>query len=126
MPDAGILETFVNPHPGRDYCIEHHVHEFTSVCPNTGQPDFARLDIRYIAAKLCVELKSLKRYLQTYRSEGIFYEDVTNVILNDLVACLDPKWMIVKSTWSIRGGIHSVITAVHNGRDTPNPTDGRP
>lgn len=113
MSDRTLLETFPNPHPARDYGIEHHVHEFTSLCPKTGQPDFATLRICYVPKDRCVELKSLKLYLQGYRNRGIFYEDVTNVILNDLVARLDPRWMVVESTWSVRGGIHSVITARH-------------
>jgi len=107
------LETFPNPHPARDYLIEHHVHEFTSLCPRTGQPDFASMLIRYVPDDLCVELKSLKLYLRRFRDRGIFYEDVTNVILNDLVACLHPRWMLVQSTWSVRGGIHSVIQCRH-------------
>lgn len=106
-----LLETFPNPHPGRDYLIEHHAHEFTSVCPKTGQPDFGTLVIRYVAGDRCVELKSLKLYLQSYRNRGIFYEDVTNLILDDLVRCTQPKWMQIQTTWSVRGGIHSVITA---------------
>jgi 7-cyano-7-deazaguanine reductase len=113
---VGLLETFANPHPRRDYLIEHHVHEFTSTCPKTGQPDFGTLTIRYVADQLCVELKSLKLYLQSYRARGIFYEDVTNVILDDLVRRLAPRWMRVQSTWSVRGGIHSVITAEHGSR----------
>jgi 7-cyano-7-deazaguanine reductase len=111
-----ILETFPNPHPGRDYVIEHKVHEFTSLCPITGQPDFGKMVIRYMAAEKCVELKSLKMYLQSFRSEGIFYEDVTNVILNDLVSACSPKWMSVRSIWSVRGGIRSVVTAEHGNR----------
>ena len=113
MPDRAILETFPNPHRKRDYLIEHHVREFTSLCPKTSQPDFARVRIRYVADAACVELRSLKLYLQTFRDTGIFYEDVTNVILNDLVSCCQPKWMVVETTWSVRGGIHTVITAQH-------------
>ncbi len=121
MPDTpsdacGLLETFANPHPGRDYLIEHHVHEFTSTCPKTGQPDFGTLLVRYVADESCVELRSLKLYLQSYRNRGIFYEDVTNVILDDLVRCLAPRWMQIQTTWTIRGGIHSVITAEHGQR----------
>jgi len=115
-PRTPNLETFPNPHPTRDYLIEHHVNEFTSVCPKTGQPDFGTMVIRYVAGPNCVELKSLKLYLQSFRNRGIFYEDVTNVILNDLVACLRPKWMQVQTTWSVRGGIHSVVTAEHGRR----------
>jgi 7-cyano-7-deazaguanine reductase len=108
-----ILETFPNPHPTRDYVIEHKVRQFTSLCPRTGQPDFGKMAIRYVAAEKCIELKSLKMYLQSFRNEGIFYEDVTNVILNDLVSACSPKWMMVRSSWSVRGGIRSVITAEH-------------
>jgi len=113
---ASLLETFPNPHPGRDYLIEHHVHEFTSLCPKTGQPDFGTILIRYVAGQRCVELKSLKLYLQGYRDRGIFYEDVTNVILDDLVRCMGPRWLQVRTTWTVRGGIHSVITAEHGTR----------
>jgi len=116
MADASCLETFPNPHPKRDYLIEHEVHEFTSVCPKTGQPDFGVLHIAYVADDRCVELKSLKLYLQSYRNEGIFYEDVTNLILNDLVQALSPRWLSVRSTWTVRGGIHSVITVSHGER----------
>jgi len=111
-----ILETFPNPHPGRDYVIDHKVHEFTSLCPITGQPDFGKMVIRYVAAEKCIELKSLKIYLQSFRNEGIFYEDVTNVILDDLVSACSPKWMSVRSIWSVRGGIRSVVTAEHGNR----------
>lgn len=107
------FETFPNPHPERDYLIAHIVHEFTSLCPMTGQPDFARIRIRYVAGATCVELKSLKMYLQSFRNRGIFYEDVTNVMLNDLVTATQPKWMEITTRWSTRGGIHSVITAEH-------------
>lgn len=113
MTDRAAIETFPNPHPRRDYLIEHHVREFTSICPKTGQPDFGRLSIRYVAGAACIELKSLKLYLQGFRSKGIYYEDITNVILDDLVGCCEPKWMQVQSKWSVRGGIHSVITAEH-------------
>jgi len=119
MPDRAILETFPNPHGTRDYLIEHHVREFTSLCPKTSQPDFARVRIRYVADAACIELRSLKLYLQTFRDTGIFYEDVTNVILNDLVSCCQPKWMVVETTWSVRGGIHTVITAQH-GQPLPD------
>ena len=115
------LKTFPNPRPGRDYLIEHHVHEFTSLCPKTGQPDFATMEIRYVAGGACVELKSLKLYLQQYRSEGVYFEDVTNLILDDLVACLKPDWMQVRPVWSVRGGIHSVVTAEHGTRAASSP-----
>ena len=110
------FETFPNPHPQRDYVIEHVMHEFTSLCPKTGQPDFARIRIAYVADATCVELKSLKMYLQSFRNRGIFYEDVTNVMLDDLVAACRPRWMEVQTRWSTRGGMHSVITAEHGAR----------
>ena len=109
--DASLLETFANPHPRRDYVIVHKVHEFTSLCPKTGQPDFARITISYVADRACIELKSLKLYLQGFRNDGIFYEDVTNRILDDLAACCMPRWMRVRTRWTTRGGIHSIIVA---------------
>ena len=111
MGDASLLETFENPHPQRDYLIEHVTHEFTSVCPVTGQPDFGRVRVQYVADVRCVELKSLKLYLQSYRNEGIYYEDVTNRLLNDLSACLKPRWMQVTTEWTPRGGLQSTIVA---------------
>jgi 7-cyano-7-deazaguanine reductase len=111
-----LLETFDNSFPKRDYLIVHKAIEFTSVCPKTGQPDFGVITISYIANKKCVELKSLKFYLQSYRNEGIFYENVTNRILEDLVKCLEPKWMEVKGEFSVRGGLQSTITATHGNR----------
>ena len=100
-----ILEVFDNQFPQRDYVIETICPEFTSVCPKTGQPDFGELEFRYIADKKCVELKRLKFYLQSYRNDGIFYENVTNTIVNDLVAVLDPRWIELKAKFSPRGGI---------------------
>ena len=105
------FETFPNPCPRRDYVIEHCAPEFTSVCPKTHQPDFGEIEIRYVADKLCVELKSLKLYLQTYRNEGVFYEAVVNRILDDLVAALRPRWMVVTGRFTPRGGMHSTVTA---------------
>lgn len=105
------LETFDNPHPRRDYVIRHVAPEFTSVCPKTGQPDFATIEIEYVADALCVELKSLKLYLQGYRNEGVYYEDVVNRILDDLVAAVRPRRMSVTGTFTPRGGMHSVVTA---------------
>ncbi len=90
--------------------------EFTSLCPVTGQPDFGTIIVEYIADEQCVELKSLKFYLQDYRSAGIFYEAVTNQILDDLVASLSPRWMKVTTEWSTRGGLHSAIEAEHGER----------
>ena len=107
------IEIFPNPHPGRDYVIKHVAPEFTSVCPKTGQPDFATIEIEYVADQLCIELKSLKFYLQSYRNEGIFYEDAVNVILDDLSAACKPRWMKVTGKFAPRGGIHSIVTAEH-------------
>jgi len=108
---SDVLESFPNPHPGRDYTIVHIAPEFTSVCPKTGQPDFGTVRLTYVADKRCVELKSYKMYLQSFRNVGIFYEDITNGILNDLVRVLKPRTMTVVTEWTPRGGVHSVITA---------------
>ncbi len=108
-----LLETFENQFPQRDYKIEIVCPEFTSVCPKTGQPDFGQLTITYTPARLCVELKSLKLYLQQFRNEGIFYENVTNRILDDLVAVLQPRRLTLVAAFSPRGGIHTHITVKH-------------
>jgi len=110
MPDTALLECFDNPSPKRDFIIEHVAEEFTSVCPKTGHPDFGTVTVRFVPAKVCVELKSLKLYLQSFRNEGIFYEAVTNAIANDLDEAMKPKWMQVQTDWAGRGGIRSVIT----------------
>ena len=107
------LETFPNPKPGRDYEISFECPEFTCVCPMTGQPDFATIRIRYVPGSRCVELKSLKLYLWSYRDEGAFHEAVTNRILDDLVAAISPKEMTVTGDFNVRGGIHTVVTATH-------------
>jgi 7-cyano-7-deazaguanine reductase len=111
-----LLETFDNSFPRRNYLIIHRTNEFTSVCPKTGQPDFGIITISYIAAKKCIELKSLKLYLQQFRNEGIFYENVINTILDDLVRTLKPKWLEVKGEFSTRGGLNSTVTASHGRR----------
>ncbi|MFT5301424.1 MAG: 7-cyano-7-deazaguanine reductase [Mariniblastus sp.] len=105
------LETFENSYPERDYMIEITCPEFTSVCPKTGQPDFGLLTFEYIPDELCVELKSLKQYLQLFRNEGIFYEKVTNMILDDFVAVSKPRRAILTAEFTPRGGISSVIKA---------------
>jgi 7-cyano-7-deazaguanine reductase len=110
-PGMAALETFPNRHPGRDYLVQHTCPEFTSVCPKTGQPDFGTLKITYVPDRLCVELKSLKLYVQGFRSQGIFYEDVVNVILDDLVKAVKPRRMTVEGDFRVRGGISSVVTA---------------
>ncbi|HBF12840.1 MAG TPA: NADPH-dependent 7-cyano-7-deazaguanine reductase QueF [Deltaproteobacteria bacterium] len=107
------LETFPNSHPNREYTINFTCPEFTCVCPKTGQPDFATIKISYIPDKLCVELKSLKLYLWSYRNEGAFHEKVTNQILDDLVAAIKPRFMEVTGDFFVRGGIHTVIEARH-------------
>ena len=108
-----ILETFENQHPNRDYEIEIVCPEFTSVCPKTGQPDFGTITITYVADKQCVELKSLKTYLQSFRNDGIFYENVTNRILDDLVSVLAPRHMKLVAAFTPRGGISTSVTAIH-------------
>jgi 7-cyano-7-deazaguanine reductase len=109
-PDK-LLETFENPTPARDYTIEFTCPEFTCLCPRTGQPDFATFHIRYVPDRLCVELKSLKLYLWSFRGEGHFHEAVTNRILDDLVAATSPRRMTVVGDFMVRGGIHTVVTA---------------
>lgn len=109
------LETFANPRPGRDYEIRFECPEFTCVCPKTGQPDFATIRIRYVPDRLCVELKSLKLYLWSFRDEGAFHEAVTNRILDDLVAATRPRRMTVEGDFLVRGGIHTVVEATHEG-----------
>ncbi len=104
------LETFPNPNPERDYLITHVNPEFTSMCPKTGLPDFGTITVEYRPDQVCVELKSLKYYYLDFRNQGIFYEAVTNRILDDLVAACAPRWMKVTSEWTTRGGIHSIIS----------------
>jgi 7-cyano-7-deazaguanine reductase len=106
-----MLDTFDNQFPGREYTIEIVCPEFTSVCPKTGQPDFGTLTFTYIPDRKCVELKSLKLYLQQFRNEGIFYENVTNRILDDVVAVLAPRWIRLTAAFSARGGITTTVTA---------------
>ena len=105
------LETFPNPHPNNDYDVDIECPEFTSLCPITGQPDFATIHIRYKPGPRCVELKSLKLYMWSFRDEGCFHEDVTNRIMNDLVRALEPREITVTGDFNVRGGIKSVITA---------------
>ena len=106
-----VLETFDNQYPDREYTVEIVCPEFTSVCPKTGQPDFGRLTISYVPEQKCVELKSLKFYLQQYRDEGIYYEHVTNRILDDLVAVVRPRRMTLTAGFTPRGGITTTVTA---------------
>lgn len=110
-PAPSALVTFPNPAPERDYVIEHVQPEFTSLCPVTGQPDFGTVTLRYTPDHLCVELKSLKLYYQSFRNEGIFYEALTNRLLDDLAALLTPRWMQIETKWTPRGGMHSIVRA---------------
>ncbi len=107
------LDTFANPHPYRDYEIEFACPEFTCVCPMTGQPDFASFSIKYVPDERCVELKSFKLYLWSFRDEGHFHEDVTNIILNDLVEALSPRRIEIVGEFNVRGGIRTVVRATH-------------
>ncbi len=107
------LETFANPNPGRDYVIRFDTAEFTCLCPRTGQPDFATIRIEYVPAELCVELKSWKLYLWSYRNEGAFHEAITNRILDDLVAATKPRRARVEGDFNVRGGIHTTVIADH-------------
>ena len=112
------LETFPNPKPERDYEIRFECPEFTCLCPRTGQPDFATFTIAYTPDELCVELKSLKLYLWSFRDEGHFHEDVTNRILDDLVAAISPRKMTVVGDFKIRGGIHTVVRTSHEAPES--------
>jgi 7-cyano-7-deazaguanine reductase len=120
------LETFPNPHPGRDYIIEIETPEFTCLCPKTGQPDFATLRLEYVPEKLCVELKSLKLYIWSYRDEGHFHEDVTNRILGDLVALLQPRYLRLTMVFNVRGGVYTTVNVEHRqpGWQPPPPPPG--
>ncbi len=105
------LETFPNPHPNNSYTIRFQTTEFTAVCPLTGQPDFGQITVEYEPNEKCLESKSIKLYLWSFRDEGHFHEDVTNRILNDMVAACAPRWMTVTGHFNVRGGIDFVITA---------------
>ena len=111
---TAALETFPNPRPGRDYEIEIRCPEFTSVCPKTGLPDFGEIQINYIPGEWCLELKALKYYMVGFRDKGIFYEAVTNQILDDLVGACKPKRMTVVGDFSVRGGISTSVTAEYD------------
>jgi 7-cyano-7-deazaguanine reductase len=113
-PSIDQLETFPNPRPGRDYEIEIICPEFTSVCPKTGQPDFGTLTFTYTPGDVCIELKSLKLYLQKFRNQGIFYEQVTNRILDDFVEAVKPDYAKLTSTWTPRGGISTNVTVTYS------------
>jgi 7-cyano-7-deazaguanine reductase len=112
-----ILEVFENEYTDRDYTIYHEAPEFTSLCPKTGQPDFATITIEYIPDQLCIELKSLKFYLNSYRNDGIYFESATNKILDDLVEVCQPRYMRITAEFNVRGGISSTIEAEYSKED---------
>ena len=111
------LEVFDNPNIERDFVIRIDIPEFTCLCPKTGQPDFATLHLEYIADKQCLELKSLKNYIRSFRNDGAFHEAVTNQILDDLVSVLDPRFMRLKSIFNVRGGIYTSIESEHRQKN---------
>ena len=115
-----IIEVFENAYPDRDYTVMHEAPEFTSLCPKTGQPDFATITVEYIPDKLCIELKSLKLYLNSFRNDGIYFESVTNRILDDLVAACQPRFMRITAEFNTRGGISSVVEAEYQKEDLSN------
>jgi len=116
-----LLETFPNPNPARDYLIKTRIPEFTCLCPKTGQPDFATLDLLYVPDKFCVELKSLKLYIWSYRDEGTFHETVTNKILDDLVSVCAPRYARLTARFNVRGGLYTTVVVQHQaaGWDPP-------
>ena len=117
------LETFANPAPNRDYRIHLDIPEFTCLCPMTGQPDFARMELDYVPDRRCVELKSLKLYIWSYRNRGAFHEAVTNQILNDLVGATHPRFMRLTARFNVRGGIYTTVSVEHRdpGWSAPVP-----
>lgn len=115
------LETFENPQPGRDYTIRIEIPEFTCLCPKTGQPDFATLTIEYVPAKRCVELKSLKLYMWSFRDQGAFHEAVTNEILDDLVRAIAPNFMRIRANFNVRGGLYTTVVADHRASEWRAP-----
>jgi 7-cyano-7-deazaguanine reductase len=122
MKDKPKLEMFENPYPGRDYSITIRCPEFTSVCPRTGQPDFGEIIIEYSPDKKCIELKSLKLYMQSYRDRGVYYEALTNEILEDLSSACGPRRMKVTSKFTPRGGITTEVAAEYNKETDTNKT----
>ena len=119
------LDTFPNPNPGRDYVIRHVCPEYTAVCPVTGQPDFGTIVVVYVPDRLCVELKSLKLYLWSFRDEGHFFEQATNQILDDLVKAMKPRRMTVIGRFNVRGGITTTVVARHPAATRRPPRSGR-
>jgi len=115
------LETFANPNPGRDYTIRIRMPEFTCLCPKTGQPDFATLHLEYVPAERCIELKSLKLYIWSFRDEGAFHEAVANQILNDLVRACEPHYIRLTAEFNVRGGIYTTVVAEHRSESWTSP-----
>ncbi len=111
------LDTFDNPNPGRNYTVRIRIPEFTCLCPKTGQPDFATLDLEYVPDGKCVELKSLKLYIWSYRDQGAFHEAVANQILDDLVAAVGPRFMRLTARFNVRGGLYTTVVAEHRAED---------
>ena len=118
QPSSAILETFTNQYPDRDYEISITCPEWTALCPHTGQPDFATIRITYVPDELCVELKSLKLYMYSYRDQGVFHEHVTNRILDDLVTAIKPRRATVVGDFNVRGGIKTIVTAAYPSQKT--------
>ncbi|HED15842.1 MAG TPA: NADPH-dependent 7-cyano-7-deazaguanine reductase QueF [Gammaproteobacteria bacterium] len=116
------LETFENPQPGRDYSIHISVPEFTCLCPKTGQPDFATIDLSYVPDQSCIELKALKMYIWSFRDQGAFHEAVTNQMLDDLVKACAPRFMRVRAEFNVRGGIYTTVVAEHRADNWQSPT----
>jgi 7-cyano-7-deazaguanine reductase len=110
------LETFANPSPERDYTIRIRIPEFTCLCPKTGQPDFATIHLEYVPEQRCVELKSLKLYIWSFRNQGAFHEAVTNHILEDLVAACAPRFLRVRAEFNVRGGVYTTVVAEHRAQ----------
>ena len=117
------LETFENPNQDRDYTIRIRIPEFTCLCPKTGQPDFATINIDYVPEQSCIELKALKMYIWSFRDEGAFHEKVTNQMLSDFVAACDPRFMRVTAEFNVRGGVYTNVVAEHRNPDwiAPEP-----
>jgi len=117
------LETFPNPNINKDYTIKITLPEFTCLCPKTGQPDFAKLFLEYVPNSDCVELKSLKMYIWSFRDEGAFHEAVTNQILNDLVIAINPKYMKLKAVFNVRGGVYTTVVCDHKSPEWKSNQD---
>src|SRR5882724_6540833 len=113
---AKKIETFANPAPARDYVIRMRIPEFTCLCPKTGQPDFATLYLEYVADRRCIELKSLKVYVWSFRDEGHFHEDVSNRIVDDLVRAMRPRWLRLTAAFNVRGGVYTHVVAEHRAQ----------